>query len=57
MKWWKVTLSNIDTFPAETKEEAIEKAKFHFNYCHDDGTLWHWKKATATELKEGDEEK
>lgn len=56
MKWWKVTLSNTDIVQAETKKEAIERAKFSANYWHDDGTLWRWNKATARELKrEGDE--
>lgn len=57
MKWWKVTLSNTDIVQAETKEEAIKDVKFSKNYWHEDGTLWHWDKETAIELKEGDEEK
>lgn len=54
MKQWKVILSNTDIVLAETKEEAIEKAKRSANYWHEDGTLWTWNKATARELtKEG----
>lgn len=57
MRMWKVTLSNTDIVQAETKEEAIEKAKFSANYWHTDGTLWNWDKATARELKKkGDNE-
>ena len=55
-KRWKVTLSNTLTVKAKTKEEAIEKAKFHFNYWHEDGYNWLWNKELAREIKEGEKE-
>ena len=54
MKTYKVTLSVVRIVSADNEQEAIERAKFNYDYWHTDGTRHNWDKVKARELKEGD---
>ena len=56
MKPYKVTLSVVRTVSANNEQDAIESAKFCYDYWHIEGTKHKWDKVNARELKKGDPE-
>ena len=49
-KVYRVTLSVVRIVCAETKEEAIESAKFNYDEWYEDGTRHSWDKVSAKEM-------
>ena len=53
MNTYKVTLSVVRIVSANNEQEAIERAKFNYDYWHTDGTRHNWDKVSVREVKEG----
>lgn len=57
MKKYKVKLIMEYTKLADTKEEAIDKAKFDFDYSNDSSFCQNWDKIQCEEIKAESEDK